>query len=73
MSTPTEIDQSSIVTRIVCIRGQRVLFDSDPAEVYGVTTKRLNQQVNRNIERFPADSMRTPADNSTRFTKPSSG
>jgi len=31
------------------------LFDSDLAEVYGVTTKRLNQQVNRNIERFPAD------------------
>jgi hypothetical protein len=39
----------------VSVRGQRVLFDSDLASVYGVTTARLNQQVNRNIERFPAD------------------
>lgn len=55
MGTPANIDPSSIISRIVSIRGQRVLFDSDLAEVYGVTTKRLNQQVNRNIERFPAD------------------
>src|SRR5215831_16631664 len=55
MGTPAKFDQSNIVSRIVSIRGQRALFDSDLAEVYGVTTKRLNQQVNRNIERFPAD------------------
>jgi hypothetical protein len=37
------------------IRGQRVIFDSDLAKVYGVTTARLNQQVRRNADRFPAD------------------
>lgn len=55
MSTPANIVPTDIVARIVNVRGQRVLFDSDLAAVYGVTTKRLNQQVNRNVERFPAD------------------
>jgi hypothetical protein len=35
------------------LRGQRVLLDSDLAVVYGVTTARLNQQVNRNLDRSP--------------------
>lgn len=39
------------------IRGQQVLLDSDLAILYGVETKRLNEQVKRNIERFPADFM----------------
>jgi len=37
------------------IRGQRVMFDSDLAAIYGVTTKRLNEQVRRNISRFLED------------------
>jgi len=37
------------------IRGQRVLLDSDLAALYGVSTKRLNEQVRRNADRFPAD------------------
>lgn len=37
------------------IRGQRVILDRDLARIYGVTTARLNQQVNRNLERFPSD------------------
>lgn len=37
------------------IRGERVMLDSDLARVYGVTTKRLNEQVRRNAKRFPAD------------------
>jgi len=37
------------------IRGQRVILDSDLAKIYGVTTARLNQQINRNRERFPQD------------------
>ena len=41
--------------RIRIIRGQRVLLDSDLASLYGVTTKRLNEQVRRNGDRFPAD------------------
>jgi hypothetical protein len=40
---------------IVLIRGHRVMFDSDLALLYGTTTKRLNQQVRRNIRRFPSD------------------
>ncbi len=37
------------------IRGERVILDSDLARIYGVTTKRLNEQVKRNKERFPDD------------------
>ena len=40
---------------IFLIRGQRVMLDSDLARIYGVTTKRLNEQFRRNIERFPRD------------------
>ena len=39
--------------RILSLRGTQVMFDRDLAELYGVEVKRLNQQVNRNIERFP--------------------
>jgi hypothetical protein len=46
-----------IAQRIQLIRGQRVLLDTDLAGFYGETTKRLNQQVNRNRERFPEDFM----------------
>jgi hypothetical protein len=42
---------------ILLIRGQRVMIDADLASLYGVTTKRLNEQVKRNRERFPADFM----------------
>jgi len=44
-----------IAQRILIVRGQRVLLDSDLAELYGVRTERLNQQVRRNRGRFPAD------------------
>jgi hypothetical protein len=44
-----------IVGRIAIVRGRRVLLDSDLAALYGVTTKRLNEQVRRNRRRFPAD------------------
>jgi hypothetical protein len=37
------------------IRGQKVILDADLARIYGVTTKRLNQQMNRNAARFPQD------------------
>ena len=45
----------SMERRIWLIRGQRVMLDSDLAEVYGVATKRLNEQVKRNRDRFPGD------------------
>jgi ORF6N domain len=43
--------------RILFLRGRKVLLDSDLAELYRVTVKRLNQQVKRNAERFPEDFM----------------
>ena len=42
---------------ILVIRGKKVMVDSDIAELYGVPTKRLNEQVKRNKERFPKDFM----------------
>lgn len=45
----------SIADRILLIRGQRVMLDADIAALYGVATKRLNEQVRRNLGRFPAD------------------
>jgi len=49
------IVQKSIENRILFIRGVKVMLDSDLAELYGVTAKRLNEQVKRNAERFPRD------------------
>jgi ORF6N domain-containing protein len=42
---------------ILLIRGEKVMLDSDLASIYGVTTKRLNEQVKRNLRRFPSDFM----------------
>jgi len=47
----------SIESRIVILRRQRVILDTTLAELYSVSVKRLNQQVNRNRERFPVDFM----------------
>jgi hypothetical protein len=44
-----------IEPRILLIRGQKVILDADLAELYGTTTKALNQAVKRNIGRFPTD------------------
>ncbi|MEW6740086.1 MAG: ORF6N domain-containing protein [Nitrospirota bacterium] len=50
---PVEI----IEKKILMIRGEKVMLDSDLAELYGVPTRRLNEQVRRNISRFPDDFM----------------
>ena len=55
MSTSTTALLPRIESRIQMIRGQRVMIDVDLAELYGVQTKRLNEQVKRNRERFPSD------------------
>ena len=47
------LPQERIMRKIFLIRGKRVMLDSDLAELYGVTTKRLNEQVRRNPQRFP--------------------
>jgi len=49
--------QGEIGSKILTLRGQQVMLDRDLAELYGVETKRLNEQVKRNIERFPDDFM----------------
>ena len=46
-----------IQRRIYLIRDQKVMLDKDLAEIYGITTKRLNEQVKRNHSRFPVDFM----------------
>ena len=46
-----------IERKILLIRGEKVMLDADLAALYGVTTKRLNEQVKRNRERFPNDFM----------------
>ena len=49
--------QSEIKSRIYAVRNKEVMLDEDLAELYQVTAKRLNEQVKRNIERFPDDFM----------------
>jgi hypothetical protein len=46
-----------IEQRILVFRGQKVILDADLADLYGVTTKRLNEQARRNRGRFPEDFM----------------
>jgi hypothetical protein len=51
-----DLEQTSkIQQQIFVIRSHRVMLDSDLANLYGVTTKQLNQQLKRNLKRFPAD------------------
>ena len=47
----------TVASRILIMRGHKVMIDTDLAAVYAVTTKRLNEQVKRNRERFPDDFM----------------
>src|SRR2546423_10548818 len=66
-SSPTDllpIPVELIARRIYRIRGQKVMLDSDLAELYQVLTKALNQAVRRNLDRFPEDFMfqLTPAE-----------
>ena len=51
------IPLEAIESKILLIRGKKVMLDRDLAVLYGVETKRLNEQVKRNIERFPEDFM----------------
>src|ERR1700691_6032222 len=51
------IPKERIESGILLIHGRKVMLDSDLAELYGVSTKRLNEQIRRNIARFPVDFM----------------
>ena len=56
MSKITKTDEL-IMSKIYLIRGQKVMLDRDIAELYGTETKRANEQVRRNSERFPENFM----------------
>jgi hypothetical protein len=57
-ATPQDLASTEHITHaILVLRGQRVLLDAELAALYGVTTKRFNEQVRRNRERFPSDFM----------------
>jgi hypothetical protein len=51
------IAEKRILKTIMVIRGEKVILDSDLAELYGVETRRLNEQVRRSIPKFPDDFM----------------
>jgi hypothetical protein len=51
------IPDAVIINKIIVIRDKKVMLDKDLAELYGVPTKRLNEQVRRNMKRFPLDFM----------------
>lgn len=55
--TSSVIPLERVQRSILLIRGKRVMVDSDLARIYEVSTKRLNEQVRRNLQRFPGDFM----------------
>ncbi len=59
ISKVTDINPAEeiIIQRIFVIRDKKVMFDSDLARLYGIKTKRFNEQIKRNIKRFPQDFM----------------
>ena len=63
-------DIAIIENKIYEIRGQKVMLDFDLAEMYGVETKRLKEQVRRNIERFPAEFMFDKKKQQDQFSRP---
>ncbi len=54
---PALVPVEHIAQSILILRGHKVLLDAELAALYGVSTARLNQQVRRNLERFPEDFM----------------
>lgn len=57
MKKSLAITDEVVVNKIYLIRGKKVMLDRDLAEMYGVETRRLNEQVKRNVNRFPDDFM----------------
>jgi hypothetical protein len=57
MTNKSLVPKEKIDRAILFIRGQKVMLDTDLAEIYGIQTRRLNEQVKRNKDRFPPDFM----------------
>jgi phage regulator Rha-like protein len=55
MNNKVTVLSRRVESKILVLRGQKVILDADLAELYGVAVKRLNEQVKRNADRFPAD------------------
>lgn len=56
-SAELKLPDEAVMTKIIVVRGQKVMIDRDLAQLYGVETKRLKEAVRRNITRFPEDFM----------------
>ncbi len=54
-NTESMLSEDLVIHKIYFIRGQKVMIDTDLAELYDVPTKRLNEQLTRNLDRFPED------------------
>ena len=59
------VEEEKIMNKIHVIRNHKVMLDFDLAEMYGVETKRLNEQLKRNLKRFPKDFMFTLSEKET--------
>ena len=71
MKDPLQLSPPDLTSLILEVRGQKVILDSDLAAIYGVPTKRLNEQVKRNLDRFPADFlMRLTTEEAERLRSP---
>ena len=57
MKSLSFVPDEIIVNKIIVLRQKKVMIDKDIGELYGVPTKRLNEQVKRNKKRFPKDFM----------------
>jgi hypothetical protein len=53
--TESPLTDEFVIHKIYIVRGQKVMIDTDLAALYGVPTKRLNEQLTRNLDRFPED------------------
>jgi len=57
MKKKITINEGIVMSKIYLVRGMKVMLDEDLAELYGVETRRLNEQIRRNVSRFPKDFM----------------
>jgi hypothetical protein len=63
------VKEEKIMNKIHVIRNHKVMLDFDLAEMYGVETKRLNEQLKRNLKRFPKDFMFTLSEKETQHLR----
>ena len=63
------VEEEKIMNKIHVIRNHKVMLDFNLAEMYGVETKRLNEQLKRNLKRFPKDFMFTLSEKETQHLR----